>query len=95
MVRFQVVYTGRQEVVPEGFSLIDRTPSGRVANLVPSGRGVFLAVRRQNASLLSEDPEESAYSLEPAVQDVSIVLSGRGESAPPGFTLIDKVSPSH
>ena len=165
-----VVNKSKNEVPPPGFELIEKTPNGKSANLVPSSsRGVYIAVRRQDALAklvhesrqaarrrlhspppgvgtgsssrkkkdgsgrdggksgsggvgkrntltgardgdggaddgsggdedsddLNDDddgamPGEWAYHLEPAIQDVIVVASGRGESVPDGFLLIDK-----
>ena len=93
----EVVYTGRGDAVPRGYVLLDRTPLGKSANLVPSSKGVFLAVRRQDwraAKGAQAAVEGGAGHLEPAVQDVCVVLVGRGETTPPGFALIDKVRAS-
>ena len=45
-----MVNKSKNEVPPPGFELIEKTPNGKSANLVPSSsRGVYIAVRRQDA----------------------------------------------
>jgi len=46
---------------------------------------VFLACRRQDWNRAP-----GGLSLAPAIQDLSVVLVGRGEALPPNFTLLDK-----
>jgi len=92
-----IVYTNVGRPAP-GYTLIETTLTGRSANLVPSSsKGVFLAVRRQDAGVIAsgaasweEGASRYAHHLEPAVQDVSVVLVGKGEAAPPQFELLDK-----
>lgn len=48
-------------------------------------QGVFLAVRRQDWGRAP-----GGLYLAPAVQDLSVVLVGRGETPPPHFHLLDK-----
>lgn len=82
-----MVYTFKGEKAPPGYKLIEQTPSGRSANLVPSSKGVFLAVRRQDGG---REDGALGYALEPAVMDVCVLLTGRGEVMPDGFVLLDK-----
>lgn len=69
-----------------------------------SSKGVFLAIRRQDASEKSEkrrltdvsddgeeeEDDDGGFGLEAAIQDVCVILVGRGEEPPESFTLIDK-----
>lgn len=106
-----MIYKSKGEVAPPGFELIEFTESGKSASIVPSStKGVFLAIRRQDASersekrrltdvgndddddIVSDEEEEvdDGFGLEAAIQDVCIILVGKGEEPPEGFALIDK-----
>lgn len=60
-----VVYTGKGESVPPGYTILASTPTGKQANLVPTSRGVFIAVKRQ------ESGPDAGYSMEPAIQVIT------------------------
>jgi hypothetical protein len=78
----QVVYTSLEGLPPGvGWELLTTTAAGSSAKLNKGGEAAFLAVRRVPFS---------AVDCPPAVCSLCVVLRSRGETAPPGYRVIER-----
>ncbi|XP_069986699.1 DENN domain-containing protein Crag isoform X6 [Penaeus vannamei] len=80
LVDVGVLYEGRERVMADS-QIVEFTPSGRSANINPSGQTTYMTYRRAS--------ERSACN-ELVVSDICIIMTSRGEQAPHSYCTIDR-----
>ncbi|XP_047482884.1 C-myc promoter-binding protein-like isoform X5 [Penaeus chinensis] len=80
LVDVGVLYEGRERVMADS-QIVEFTPSGRSANINPSGQTTYMTYRRAS--------ERSACN-ELVVSDICVIMTSRGEQAPHSYCTIDR-----
>ncbi|XP_063980913.1 DENN domain-containing protein Crag isoform X2 [Diachasmimorpha longicaudata] len=80
LVDIGVIYEGKERIMVDA-EMIEKTPSGHIANINNSTSKIFVTYRRANRKM----PCNSLV-----VTDICVILTNKGETAPQAFCTINK-----